>query len=129
MASEGTPDEGLEYTSARVYGSHLSLVCYTNAADSLGGATVYADLVQPTGGGYAPITLDGTWSFTDGTVSYLKLGEHPRWTATGVWSATVTGVAMVDISGTKILHFRDNAVPFTAANLKKLVVDITTLVA
>jgi hypothetical protein len=130
MATEGTPHEGLDYASARVYGSHLSLVCYSNAADSFGPDTVYADIVQPSvANGYAPITLDGTWSYSDGTVSYLKDGVNPKWTATGTWSVTVNGIAMVDISSGKILHFRDNTVPFTAANLRKLEVDITTLVA
>jgi hypothetical protein len=130
MATEGTPSEGLEYASALVYGSQLSLVCYTNAADSLGASSVYADLTQPaTANGYAPITLDGDWTFTDGTVSYLKDAANPRWTATGSWSVTVTGVAMVDIADGTLLHFRDNAIPFIAANLKKLEVDIVTLVA
>ena len=130
MATSGTPFQGLDYAAARVYGSHLTLVCYTNAADSLADATVYGDLTQPaTANGYAPITLDGDWSFVNGTVSYLKAGANPRWTATGSWSVTVTGVAMVDAVAGKILHFRDNAIPFVAANLKKLEVDITTLVS
>ena len=129
MASEGTPFQGLDYAAARVYGSQLSLVAYTNAADSLDDDTVYADLVQPTlSGGYAPIALDGTWSFADGTVTYLKSGANPRWTATGSWSGNVTGVAMVDVSAGKILHFRDLSTVFVAANLKKLEVDITNLV-
>ncbi len=129
MATEGTPFQGLDYAAARVYGAHLSLVAYTNAAGSLGDASVYADLVQPTGGGYAPITLDGTWSFSNGTVSYVKSGADPRWTATGAWSNTVRGVAMVDIAQQKLLHFRDNGTAFVAANLKVLEVDITTLVS
>ena len=129
MATEGTPYEGLDYAAARVYGSHLSLVCYTNAPDSLGDGTTYGDLVQPSSSnGYAPIALDGTWTFTDGTVAYLKAGANPRWTATGSWSATVNGVAMVDVTAGKILHYRDCSVPFVAANLKKFEVDITNLV-
>jgi hypothetical protein len=130
MATEGTPHQGLEYIASRTYGSHLSLVCYTNAADSLSDSSTYASLTQPaTANGYAPITLDGTWSFTNGTVTYLKAGANPRWTATGTWGATVNGMAMVDIANGKLLHFRDNAVPFVAANLKKLEADITTLVS
>jgi hypothetical protein len=35
----------------------------------------------------------------------------------------------VDIADGTLLHFRDNAIPFVAANLKKLEVDIVTLVA
>lgn len=129
MATSGTPNEGLDYAAGRVYGSHLTLVAYTNAADSLGPATVYANLSQPSGGGYAPIVLDGTWSYLNGTVSYLKAGLPPRWTATGVWSSTVVGTAMVDALAGKVLHFKDNAVPFTAANGRVLEIDITNLVA
>jgi hypothetical protein len=129
MATEGSPNEGLDYVAGRVYGSHLSLVAYTNAANSLGSSTVYANLTQPTGGGYAPIALDGTWSFSAGTVTYQKAGSNPRWTATGTWSATVNGVAMVDITAGKIVHFRDCAVPFTASNQKKLEVDVVNLLA
>jgi hypothetical protein len=130
MATAGTPYQGLDYCAGRIYGSHLSLVCYSNAADSLSDTTVYADIVQPSvSNGYAPITLDGTWTISNGTVSYLKNGAHPGWTCTGTWSVTVRGVAMVDITAGKILHFRDCTTPFTAANLKRLESDITTLVA
>jgi hypothetical protein len=129
MATEGTPYQGLDYCAGRIYASHLSLVCYTNAADSLSDTTVYADLTQPaSANGYAPLTLDGTWTISNGTVTYLKNGANPGWTATGSWSVTVNGVAMVDISAGKILHFRDCSVPFVAANLKRLESDITTLV-
>jgi len=130
MAVEGTPNQGLDYAAGRVYGSHLSLVCYTNAADSLGTATTYAGLTQPTvANGYAPIVLDGTWTILDGTVSYLKAGLNPVWTASGAWSAAVNGVAMVDASAGKILHFRDSSAPFTASSGRRLEVDITTLVS
>ena len=129
MATEGTPDQGLDYAAGRVYGSHLSLVAYTNAPNSLGSASTYASLTQPSStNGYAPIVLDGTWTFAAGTVSYLKSGLNPSWTATGAWSATVNGVAMVDVASGKLLHFRDCAVPFVAANLRRLEIDITNVV-
>ncbi len=129
MATEGTPNEGLDYAAGRVYGSHLSLVAYTNTAGSLGASSTYATLTQPTGGGYAPITLDGTWTISAGTVSYLKSGAHPGWTATGAWSGTVRGVAMVDIAAGKLLHFRDNGTAFVAAAAKRLEIDVTNLVS
>jgi hypothetical protein len=130
MASEGTPLQGLDYAASKVYTSALSLVCYTNAAGSLGDATTYASLTQPaTANGYAPIALDGTWTYSNGTVTYLKSGANPRWTASGTWGATVYGMAMVDIVANKILHFRDNAVPFVASNLKKLDCDVTQMVS
>jgi hypothetical protein len=128
--AEGTPFQGLDYAAGRVYGSHLSLVAYTNAPNSLGDASTYATLVQPAStNGYAPITLDGTWTILNGTITYLKTGANPGWTATGVWSSTVNGVAMVDIAAGKLLHFRDNVTPFTAANLKRFEVDVTNLVS
>ena len=130
MATEGTPLQGLDYAAARVYGSHLSLVCYATAANSLGSATVYANLIQPSvSNGYAPVLLDGTWTFSGGTVSYLKAAANPGWNASGAWSLTVTGIAMVDVAAGRILHFRDCSTPFTATAGRRLEVDITTLVS
>ena len=131
MASEGTPLQGLDYAASKVYTSALSLVCYTNAANSLGDATTYASLTQPAvANGYAPIALSGVWTFTNGTVTYDHgTPDNPRWTATGTWGTPVNGIAMVDIAAGKILHFRDCAVPFVAANLKKLDVDLVNLVS
>jgi hypothetical protein len=119
----------LDYATARIYGSQLSLVCYTNTANSLTLSSTYASLSKPTlGNGYAPILLDGTWTFTNGTVTYLKAGLNPLWTATGTWSAPVTGVAMVDLNTSTLLHFRDLSVAFVASNQRKLEVDVVNLV-
>lgn len=134
MATRGTPKVGLSDIATLAYVTgQLSLVAYTNAADSLGPNTVAGDLTQPTAAnGYAPITLNGTWSSIDGVTTYTHnvsdpvLGAKPIWTATGTWSATVTGIAM--LRGGVIRHFKDNAVPFVAAAGKKLAVDITNLV-
>jgi len=130
MATAGTPYQGLDYAAARVYGSQLSVVCYTNAANSLSDTSTYASLVQPAQtNGYAPILLDGTWSFANGVVTYLTSGANPRWTATGIWSSNVTGMAIVDVASGKLLHFRDNTVVFVAANLKKLECDLSTILS
>lgn len=131
MASSGTPKEGLDLIGSRVYvnGSDMTLIAYTNTADSLDQDTVYADLTQPTSAnGYAPILLDGTWTTADGVVTYVhSTPTHPTWTATGSWSAAVTGVAIV--YGSTIVHFKDLASTFTAANNRRLVVDLDTVLA
>jgi hypothetical protein len=131
MATQGTPNEGLSYIAGKVYITGvLTLVLYTNAADSLTPSTVYADLTQPTSiNGYAPILLNGTWTISNGIVTYVhSTPTHPTWSATGAWSATVRGVAIVDVSSTKILHFKDLTSAFTASLGKKLEVDLSTVV-
>jgi hypothetical protein len=129
MAVSGTPKGGRDDIAELAYrdGPDLTLVCYTNTADSLSADTTVGDLVQPTqANGYAPIVLDGTWSTTDGVVTYVhSVGTHPRWIATGTWSGTVTGVAL--IRGTRVRHFKDNLTPFVAAAAKVLEVNISTL--
>lgn len=129
MATSGTPHAGLDVIATRAYvdGADFSLVAYTNAADSLGDATVTADLTQPTSAnGYAPITLDGTWSTSDGVITYVhSTPTNPTWTATGSWSGVVRGVAIV--YGTDVVHFKDLASAFTASTGKKLAVDLSTV--
>jgi len=134
MAHKGTPNAGLVEIGERVYvnGADLTLVAYTNSPDSLGAATVAADLVQPAeANGYAPILLDGTWSVdSNGIVTYLDGGLSPGWTASGTWSAPVTGVAI--ITGTRVLHFRDlddAGSSWVAEDGRKLVVNITDTIA
>lgn len=133
MARSGTPKGGLNEIAERVYvnGADLTLVAYTNTPDSLGPDSVAADLVQPTSAnGYAPITLNGTWATNNGIVTYDHgTPDNPTWTATGTWSAPVTGVAM--IYGSRIMHFRDyndSGGSWTAADGRKLAVDVTNLV-
>lgn len=138
---QGTPKGGLAEVTKRVYidGPDLTLVAYTNTQDSLDADSVAADLVQPTASnGYAPIVLTGTWSTTDGVVTYSHPAGpsadefgNPAWFPTGTWSAPVTGVAI--IYGAAIVHFMDNRdgggspVTFTAAAGKKFVVDLSTV--
>lgn len=128
MATQGTPNSGLDDIASLAYVSGaLTLVCYTNAADSLGPSTVAADLNQPTEqAGYAPIVLNGTWTSVNGVVTYLhSTGVNPRWVAQGAWSAVVTGVAI--IRGSTCRHFKDIS-PFTAAAGKPLEVDLNSVV-
>jgi hypothetical protein len=141
MARQGTPTGGLVEITKRVYidGPDLTLVCYTNTADSLGSSTVAANLTQPTvANGYAPIVLSGTWVTTDGVLSYTHPAGanadefgNPGWFPTGTWSAAVTGVAI--IYGTAVVHFMDNRdsggspTTFVAAAGKKFTVDLATV--
>jgi hypothetical protein len=129
VATQGTPDSGLDDISALAYVSGaLTLVAYLNTPDSLGPTTVAADLTQPTQtNGYAPIVLDGAWSSAAGITTYLhSTPPHPGWIATGPWSGTVTGVAM--IRGTACRHFKDLASAFTAAAGKKLQIDVNSVI-
>jgi hypothetical protein len=143
VARQGTPNGGLNEIAERAYvnGADFTLVAYTNTQDSLGPNTVAADLTQPNQtNGYAPIVLNGTWSVSNGVLTYQHpagpntdtLG-NPGWFPTGAWSADVTGVAL--ISGSRVMHFHDhrdgNGDPktFTAANGRRLTVDLSTLVA
>src|SRR5215470_5109651 len=114
MSNKGTPSAGLQEIARRVFtGPAYSLVAYTNTQGSLGAATVASDLIQPTqANGYAPIVLNGIWSFTAGIATYVHSGGatddgfgNPCWYPTGAWSAPVTGVAL--IYNSIVQHFVD----------------------
>jgi hypothetical protein len=133
MARSGTPLGGRDEIAERVYvnGADFTLVAYTNTPDSLGDNTVAADLVQPTVmNGYAPITLNGVWATSSGIVTYDHgTPDDPGWTASGPWSAPVTGVAL--ISGSRVVHFKDyndSGGSWTAVDGRKLAVDINNMV-
>lgn len=141
MSREGTPIGGRNLYIQRtlIDGGDLTLVAYTNTQGSLGDDTVLASLTQPTqANGYAPIALSGTWSKSNGVATYVHpagptadADGNPCWFPTGVWSAPVTGVALV--SGTDVVHFfdyRDGAgdpTTFIAAAGKRLPIDIATI--
>lgn len=143
MARQGTPNGGLDEIIERAYvnGADFTLVCYTNAQDSLGPNTLAADLVQPTQtNGYSPLVLNGTWTTNAGVTSYTHPAGpntdgfgNPGWFPSGAWSGGVTGVAL--IAGSRVLHFMDHrdgaglAATFVAAAGKRLVVDMSTLMA
>jgi hypothetical protein len=136
LSTQITPNEGLDYLLSKVYVTGaLTLIAYTNTADSLSENTVFADLTQPTASnGYTPLTLNGTWSFANGVATYqhpaganTSVQGYPMWVATGSWSATSTGAAIVDLSVSKILHARDHTTPFVAVAAKRLEINISQL--
>lgn len=136
MALSGTPHQGRDNIIApRVY-VNCQLILYTNESDSLDDNTVLADLNQPTGTGYAPIELNGTWSSVEGVVTYDHgTPDDPAFLNTGEsnWSLPVTGAAI--ISGSDLLHFKDSVdgagapVSVTMSPGMKFVVDLSNLVA
>ena len=115
---------------AYISGADFHLVAYTNTADSLSDTSVYADITEPaSANGYAPILLDGTWSSTNGVITYVhSTPTHPSWAATGGWGATVTGVAIVYNSAT-LVHWKDLDVAFSAADGKRLEIDLDTVIS
>ena len=135
MATKGSPLEGFDnIVGPRVYTNTLTLRCYVNTADSLSAASVLADIVEPTGTGYAPIILNGTWTWNSGVGTYDHgTPDDPQFENTNPegganWSQAVTGQFMTD--GTYILHFMDlsdGAVTMTPG--KKLRADLSNLVA
>lgn len=135
MAISGTTKEGIDnIISDRVYtASTLDLRCYANTANSLDADTVFADLTEPTGTGYAPISLVGVFSETDGVVTYDHgTPDDPEFLNTNAaggsnWSNPITGIAMTN--GVYVLHFVDLLTAVTMTPGKKLRVDISTLIA
>lgn len=123
---QGTTWRGLDDIALEAFVSgELTLVAYTNTAGSLGLYTVAADLTQPAvSNGYAPIVLNGTWLSVNGIVNYDHPGK-PGWLASGAWSATVTGVALV--KGVIVRAYFDLAIPFIAGLNSKLEADLLAL--
>lgn len=128
MATSATPMEGLDDIAEVAYVSGaLTLVAYTNAGNSLSSTSVAADITQPTeANGYAAITLNGVWDSTGGVLLYVhSTPTNPKWTATGTWSGTVNGVAI--LHGSILRHFKDLGSPFVAAAGRKLEIDLSSV--
>jgi hypothetical protein len=123
----GTPYRGLDEIGLKAYIEHppYTLVAYANTRNSLGLGTVVTDLIIPNViNGYSPILLTLPWTCVNGEVLYPV---KPRWTATGPWSHTVTGVAM--IYNAIVQHFSDlSTADFVAVNGGYLEVDLQTIV-
>ena len=125
---------GLNEFATAAFPNHAAytLVAYTNAVGSLTATSVAADVsVVTTSNGYAPITLTpANWSVSStGVATYPTAGTI--WTATGSWSGTVNGVAI--IYSTKLIAYQDFTGvapipgPWVASNARKLQVDLNTL--
>lgn len=133
MATSGTPDEGQDLIAARVYDGTLEFRLYANTADSLDETTVFADIVEPTGTGYAPIPLAGVYTSTDGVVTYDHgtpddpVFENLNAGGGSNWSNPITGAFMTD--GVVVLHFKDLSSSVTMTPGKKLKIDLSTLIA
>lgn len=132
MATQGTPYEGRDNIIVpAVYTSGLKLGVYTNTAGSLSASTVLANITQPTGAGSGDKTLNGTWSSSNGVITYDDgTPDNPIFenTDSGNWSADVTGIFLHN--GTYILHFKDlssGAVTMTPGD--QIEVDISTLIS
>ena len=129
MAVSGTPMEGRDNIIAVNVYTGLDLRAYTNTANSLDSSTVFADLSEPSGSGYAAISLDGAFSSTNGVVTYdAGTPDDERWTAGDNWTGgDVVGTAITD--GTYVLHFKDlSEGPVSMTTDKVLVVDISTII-
>lgn len=134
MAAKGTPYQGRDLIIApRVY-TGLQLVLYVNLQNSLSDLSVYADLVQPTGTGYAPISLSGVWLSAQGIITYDHgTPDDPIWQnthASNNWSQPVSGAAIIGGAGPYLLHFHDFADgQITMVPSRKIAVNLSTLVA
>ena len=133
MATNGTPHQGRDQIIApRVY-TGLTLILYVNLPDSLDDESVYADLVQPTGSGYAPVPLNGVFASADGVVTYdhgtTDYIEFQNTHASVNWWQPVTGAAIIGGAGPYLLHFHDMPAPLTMMPGQKLGVDIANLVS
>lgn len=130
MASYGTPNEGKDnIIASAVYTASLSIGLYTNTQDSLDADSVLADITEPDDGatsdGYARQTLNGSWSFSDGIVTYTPNIQFEN-TGGSSWTNDVTGAFITD--GTYLLHFLDRVGgPLTMTAGKILEIDISTL--
>ena len=109
-----TVDEGQEYIANVVYKAATqetyTLGLFTNAAGTLTTSSAWAAITQPTGAGYAEITL------VAGTFVVDAAGEttypQQQWTATGDWTGTVQGYYIRNNNGSPVLvhvQYRDDA--------------------
>jgi hypothetical protein len=100
-----TPNEGESLFARLIFlnadvdrGTNLSLVLFTNVspAETITAAT----LTQPTGTGYAPITLtDASWTVTADTASYAI---QTFTVGAGGWTGSVYGYAILTTGSTGV---------------------------
>ena len=101
-----TVNEGLSYFGNVLYKGatqeNLTLGLFTNAAGTLTETSAWAAVTQPSGTGYAEITLvQGTFVVSaDGTVTY----PQQQWTATADWTGgDIQGFYIRNNNGTPVL--------------------------
>lgn len=131
MAGFGTPNEGKDsIISPAVYTASLKIGLYTNTQDSLDSSTVLADITEPddaaTSDGYAQQTMNGSWSYSNGAVTYTPNIQFEN-TGGSSWTDDVTGVFIHN--DTYILHFKDLSSAITMTAGKILEVDISALLS
>lgn len=104
-----TPDEGQDYIAEALYPQTTSLTSYTiglftNVTDDLTQTSEWADVTQPTGGGYSETSLTaGSWSVASGGVATYPTVS---WIATDSWDAAVYGYYIrTEETTPRILHF------------------------
>lgn len=124
-----TTNEGLEYLGTIIYKGatqeNLTLGLFTNITGDLTTASEWADVTQPTGTGYAEVSLvQGTFVVSaTGVVTY----PQQSWTATDDWtSGDVYGYYIRNNAGTPILlhvQYRDDGV-FTMTEGRRYTVDL-----
>lgn len=124
-----SPNEGLNYLGNIIYKGatqeNLTLGLFTNVTNDLTALSVWADVTQPSGSGYAEISL------TQGNfvVSAAGVITYPQqsWTAGDDWSpGGVYGYYVRNNAGTpKLLHvqYRDDGI-FTMTTGKVYTVDL-----
>jgi hypothetical protein len=123
-----TPTEGKTLILQLIYnqdttdrGAGLELGLFTNP--SLSEASVYADITQPTGTGYAVKTLtDGSWTVTAGEATYAP----QTWTAGGDWTGTVWGYYIAAKGTTnRLLHYQFDSAGRTIVSGDSYAVDLS----
>jgi hypothetical protein len=123
-----TTNEGQAYIAEAVYkklGLDLAMGLFVNSA-GLSVSSVWANITQPTGGGYAEKSLvSATFSVAAGGVTTYPL---QTWTASGGTIApAVYGYYIRTVEATpRLVHFEFNSGPRTVADGDLYTVDLST---
>lgn len=123
-----TPNEGQSYIAEAVYkklGLDLKIGLFTNTG-SLSISSVWANITQPSGGGYAEKDLTAG-SFTVGAGGVTTYASQV-WTASGsTITPDVYGYYVRTVEATpRILHFEFNTSPRTISDGDTYTVDLST---
>ena len=107
-----TPLEGQDYIAELIYSqdvtaSNLELGLFVNTTGVLTESSVWTDVTEASGTGYAEISLTaGSWTIASGGVATFA---QQSWTATADWAADVYGYYIRTTEATpRILHFEYN---------------------